>query len=103
MKFTGHKTEAVYRRYAIAAEVDLREGVAKLAALKRGEQQGRSFRFPGQRRRAPECLSFSQNTDRTRTIPGAWAWRAKGRFHKYWRGRMGIEPTYRVVRTARWI
>lgn len=32
-KLTGHKTEAVYRRYAIAAEADLREGVAKLAAL----------------------------------------------------------------------
>ena len=33
MKLTGHKTEAVYRRYAIAPEQDLREGVAKLAAL----------------------------------------------------------------------
>ena len=32
MQLTGHKTEAVYRRYAIVAEQDLREGVAKLAA-----------------------------------------------------------------------
>lgn len=31
MKLTGHKTEAVYRRYAIVSESDLREGVAKLA------------------------------------------------------------------------
>ena len=35
MQLTGHKTEAVYRRYAIVAEADLREGVAKLAALSR--------------------------------------------------------------------
>jgi integrase len=33
MKLTGHKTETVYRRYAIVAETDLREGVAKLAGL----------------------------------------------------------------------
>ncbi len=33
MKLTGHKTEAVYRRYAITSAADLTEGVAKLAAL----------------------------------------------------------------------
>jgi hypothetical protein len=33
MKLTGHKTEAVYRRYAIVAEADLREGLEKLARL----------------------------------------------------------------------
>ncbi len=33
MKLTGHKTEAVYRRYAIVVEADLREGVQKLATL----------------------------------------------------------------------
>ena len=35
MKLTGHKTEAVYRRYAIVSEGDLAEGVAKLARLYR--------------------------------------------------------------------
>ncbi|MEO5656465.1 MAG: hypothetical protein ABIO65_05255 [Nitrospiria bacterium] len=33
MKLTGHKTESVYRRYAIVSESDLSEGVKKLALL----------------------------------------------------------------------
>ena len=33
IQLTAHKTETVYRRYAIVAEQDLRYGVAKLAAL----------------------------------------------------------------------
>jgi hypothetical protein len=33
MKLTGHKTESVYRRYAIMSTADLAEGVAKLARL----------------------------------------------------------------------
>jgi integrase len=33
MKLTGHKTESVYRRYAIVSEADLNEGLKKLATL----------------------------------------------------------------------
>jgi hypothetical protein len=33
MKLTGHKTETVYRRYAIVSPADLKAGVEKLAKL----------------------------------------------------------------------
>ena len=34
MALVGHETEAMYRRYGVTAEADLREGVAKLSALR---------------------------------------------------------------------
>ena len=37
MKLTGHKTESIYRRYAIVSEADLAEGVRKVAALRQRE------------------------------------------------------------------
>jgi len=38
MKLTGHRTENVYRRYAIVSEADLGEGLAKLATLRQRTQ-----------------------------------------------------------------
>lgn len=33
MKISGHKTESIYRRYAIVCEADLSDGLKKLAVL----------------------------------------------------------------------
>lgn len=55
MKLTGHKTEAVYRRYAITSAADLAEGVAKLAAL-HGAPVG-----------APSVLPFTTGTKRAQS------------------------------------
>jgi hypothetical protein len=64
MKLTGHKTEALYRRYAITSAADLSEGVAKLAAL-HGAPIGSwtvvpitSGRNPGTIRRLNEARRF---------------------------------------------
>ena len=40
MALTGHRTEAVYRRYAIVVESDLAEGLQKLQALGAGSVAG---------------------------------------------------------------
>ncbi len=41
MKMIGHKTESIYRRYAIVDEAMLREGAEKLSAFHGAERQGR--------------------------------------------------------------
>jgi hypothetical protein len=42
MKLTGHKTESIYRRYAIVNEADLSEGLQKVAALSAGAARPRT-------------------------------------------------------------
>jgi integrase len=42
MQLTGHKTEAVYRRYAITSQADLREGVDRLNDHDRDNSRGQS-------------------------------------------------------------
>jgi hypothetical protein len=60
MKMTGHKTEAVYRRYAIVSEADLHEAAVKLgeAGLARmGTIYGHNGHSRGQQ--GPGCHSLS--------------------------------------------
>ena len=45
MKLVGHKTEAIYRRYAIVCEADLSEGVKKLAAVRTNKGDDKSGRI----------------------------------------------------------
>ena len=56
MKLTRHKTEAVYRRYAIVCEADLTEGIKKLAALSRDK--------------SPVCGTVTDVSHSLATIPG---------------------------------
>ncbi len=42
MQLVGHKTESIYRRYAIVAEADLRDGAAKLAAFMKNQDEKRN-------------------------------------------------------------
>jgi integrase len=42
MRMVGHKTEAIYRRYAIVSDADLHEASAKLARLDAGQSSGQS-------------------------------------------------------------
>jgi hypothetical protein len=50
MRLTGHKTESIYRRYAIVNEGDLAQGVAKLATLHEepGASEGRMIDLAGE-------------------------------------------------------
>ncbi len=45
MKLVGHETEAMYQRYAIVAEQDLMEGVAKLAQFTESCTPGKVIPF----------------------------------------------------------
>ena len=60
MQLTGHKTESVYRRYAIVSESDLAEGVAKLAALHRANLDKAS---------QPKVVAFEKGLDKVRCKP----------------------------------
>ena len=39
MKITGHKTENVYRRYAIVSDADMKDAIRRLDASQQAHQQ----------------------------------------------------------------
>jgi hypothetical protein len=47
MKLTAHRTEAVYRRYAIVSDTDLRDASAKLAGTITGTAEATTPRARG--------------------------------------------------------
>jgi hypothetical protein len=53
MQLTGHKTESVYRRYAIVSEGDLGEGLDKLGQLAAGT-------IPGTKARGAKVKRFAK-------------------------------------------
>jgi integrase len=63
MKLTGHKTESIYRRYAIVNEADLAEGMRKVALMTSTESLGRDV--------SPSCvIGQDENEHRMSTKPG---------------------------------
>src|SRR6266478_10086584 len=49
MAMVGHRTESIYRRYAIVDEAMLREGAAKLSVFHQGQQPASVVRLPAGR------------------------------------------------------
>jgi len=64
MKLTGHKTESIYRRYAIVSETDLSDGVKKLASLHEAQAKAPRTVILISERTATEQPQFIQNWDK---------------------------------------
>jgi len=91
MKLVGHKTEAIYRRYAIADEAMLREAAAKLAALHDAQREAlRRVYFEGPLASSDKVLTKSE-------AAGGSALKLRapqliGKLRREMVGRDGIEP-----------
>jgi hypothetical protein len=68
MKISGHKTESIYRRYAIVAERDIADGLRKVAAFQRKVARAASGAQMGHKR-APSWVP-----SRSQVVEGVVAW-----------------------------
>jgi integrase len=91
MKLVGHKTEAIYRRYAIADESMLREAAAKLSALHAAQREAlRKVYFEGPLKSFDQVLTKSAGSDDSSLkLRGP---QLIGKLRKEMVGRDGIEP-----------
>jgi hypothetical protein len=72
MKLTGHKTKAVYRRYAIVSSEDLREAVRRLESA-----DGYHFRLHAAHQWASQQADRAENLGKSNTEgwpSGRWRW-----------------------------
>ena len=91
MKLVGHKTEAIYRRYAIADETMLREAAAKLSALHAAQRQTlKNVYFEGPLASLVKVTSKSAASGET--TPKLRGPQLIGKLRKEMVGRDGIEP-----------
>ena len=91
MKLVGHKTEAIYRRYAIADESMLREAAAKLSALHTAQREAlRKVYFEGPLASFDQVVAKSAGSgDPALKLRGP---QLVGKLRREMVGRDGIEP-----------
>ena len=69
MKLSGHKTESIYRRYAIVSESDLAEAVAKVAAMREGERRVAGLDGTDDSRTSTLRAQFAEGAPDARRVP----------------------------------
>ena len=86
MQLIGHKTESIYRRYAIVAEADLRDGEAKLTAFMKNHDEKKNRDKTGTIHPMPAPPTGSQTPARSHGVQTSCNGMARGRIELPTRG-----------------